>query len=62
MPDQKVVTPNGVTILGYTDLPGRLPTQASQLFGTNLVNLLKLVTPDKDGESSSTSTTSCSAA
>ena len=40
--DQKVVTDNGVTILGYTDLPGRLPTQASQLFGTNLVNLLKL--------------------
>jgi NAD(P) transhydrogenase subunit alpha len=48
--DQKVVTPNGVTILGYTDLPGRLPTQASQLFGTNLVNLLKLVTAAKDGE------------
>ena len=48
--DTKVVTPNGVTILGYTDLPGRLPTQASQLFGTNLVNLLKLVTPAKDGE------------
>ncbi|MFC7490177.1 MULTISPECIES: Re/Si-specific NAD(P)(+) transhydrogenase subunit alpha [unclassified Knoellia] len=47
--DQKVVTENGVTILGYTDLPGRLPTQASQLFGTNLVNLLKLVTPEKDG-------------
>jgi NAD(P) transhydrogenase subunit alpha len=47
--DQKVVTANGVTILGYTDLPGRLPTQASQLFGTNLVNLLKLVTPEKDG-------------
>jgi len=48
--DTKVVTANGVTILGYTDLPGRLPTQASQLFGTNLVNLLKLVTPAKDGE------------
>ncbi len=47
---QKVVTPGGVTILGYTDLPGRLPTQASQLFGTNLVNLLKLLTPEKDGE------------
>lgn len=47
---QKVVTDNGVTILGYTDLPGRLPTQASQLFGTNLVNLLKLLTPEKDGE------------
>ncbi|MGB7818522.1 MAG: Re/Si-specific NAD(P)(+) transhydrogenase subunit alpha [Ornithinibacter sp.] len=48
--DQKVVTPGGVTILGYTDLPGRLPTQASQLFGTNIVNLLKLLTPEKDGE------------
>ncbi|MFQ6171353.1 Re/Si-specific NAD(P)(+) transhydrogenase subunit alpha [Oryzobacter sp. R7] len=47
---QKVVTANGVTILGYTDLPGRLPTQASQMFGTNLVNLLKLLTPGKDGE------------
>lgn len=47
--DQKVITEGGVTILGYTDLPGRLPTQASQLFGTNLVNLLKLVTPEKDG-------------
>jgi NAD(P) transhydrogenase subunit alpha len=49
-PDEKVVTANGVKILGYTDLPGRLPTQASQLFGTNLVNLLKLLTPDKDGQ------------
>ncbi len=48
--DEKVVTDNGVTILGYTDLPGRLPTQASQLFGTNLVNLLKLMTPEKDGQ------------
>jgi len=46
---EKVVTENGVTILGYTDLAGRLPTQASQLYGTNLVNLLKLVTPEKDG-------------
>ena len=32
------------------DLAGRLPTQASQLYGTNLVNLLKLLTPDKDGK------------
>ncbi|MFF4764049.1 Re/Si-specific NAD(P)(+) transhydrogenase subunit alpha [Streptomyces sp. NPDC001292] len=47
--DQRVVTPGGVTILGWTDLPGRLPTQASQLFGQNLVNLLKLLTPEKDG-------------
>jgi NAD(P) transhydrogenase subunit alpha len=49
-PDERVVTDNGVIILGYTDLPGRLPTQASQLFGTNLVNTLKLTTPSKDGQ------------
>ncbi|KAA0099859.1 Re/Si-specific NAD(P)(+) transhydrogenase subunit alpha [Mycolicibacterium sp. P1-18] len=47
--DQAVVTANGVTIIGYTDLAGRLPATASQLYGTNLVNLLKLVTPEKDG-------------
>jgi NAD(P) transhydrogenase subunit alpha len=45
-----VVTDNGVTIIGYTDLAGRLPAQASQLYGTNLVNLMKLLTPGKDGE------------
>lgn len=49
VPDQVVVTEGGVTIIGYTDLAGRLPAQASQLYGTNLVNLTKLVTPDKDG-------------
>ncbi len=46
---KKVVTKNGVTILGYTDLPSRLPAQSSQLYGTNLVNLLKLLTPNADG-------------
>jgi proton-translocating NAD(P)+ transhydrogenase subunit alpha len=46
---EAVVTANGVTIIGYTDLAGRLPTQASQLYGTNLVNLMKLMTPGKDG-------------
>ncbi|MCC2028257.1 Re/Si-specific NAD(P)(+) transhydrogenase subunit alpha [Microbacterium sp. YMB-B2] len=49
VPGERVVTENGVIILGYTDLAGRLPTQASQLYGTNLVNLLKLLTPEKDG-------------
>lgn len=48
--DQAVVTDNGVTIIGYTDLAGRLPAQASQLYGTNLVNLMKLMTPGKDGQ------------
>lgn len=47
---ERIVTPNGVTILGYTDLAGRLPTQASQLFGTNIVNLMTLLTPGKDGD------------
>ena len=47
---KRVVTANGVVILGYTDLPGRLPQQASQLFGTNMLNLLKLLTPEKDGK------------
>ena len=46
---KKIVTENGVIILGYTDLPSRLPAQSSQLYGTNLVNLLKLLTPAKDG-------------
>ncbi|MCW3039455.1 MAG: pntAa [Solirubrobacterales bacterium] len=46
---EAVVTENGVTIIGYTDLAGRLPAQASQLYGTNLVNLMKLMTPEKDG-------------
>ena len=49
-PGEIVTTDHGVTIIGYTDLPGRLPTQASQLYGTNLVNLMKLLTPNKDGE------------
>jgi NAD(P) transhydrogenase subunit alpha len=48
--DEVVVTENGVTIIGYTDLAGRLPAQTSQLYGTNIVNLLKLMTPEKDGE------------
>lgn len=46
---ERVVTANGVVILGYTDLAGRLPGQASQLYSTNVLNLLKLVTPEKDG-------------
>ncbi len=47
---ERVVTANGVIVLGYTDLAGRLPQQASQLYGTNLLNLLALLTPGKDGQ------------
>ena len=45
-----VVTDNQVKIIGYTDLPSRLPTQSSQLYGTNLVNLLKLLCKNKAGQ------------
>ena len=48
-PGEVVVTENGVKVIGYTDLPSRMPGQASQLFGQNIVNFLKLATPAKDG-------------
>ena len=48
-PGESYVTDNGVTIIGYTDLASRLPGQSSQLYGTNLVNALTLMTPEKDG-------------
>lgn len=47
--DEVVHTENDVTIIGYRNLPNQLPTQASQLFGSNVVNFFKLVTPGKDG-------------
>ena len=45
----EVVVRHGVTIIGYTDLPSRLPTQASRLYATNLRHLLAELTPQKDG-------------
>ena len=39
VPGKKVVV-NGVTCIGYTDMPSRLPTQSSTLYGNNIVNLL----------------------
>ncbi|CAM3792718.1 Re/Si-specific NAD(P)(+) transhydrogenase subunit alpha [Vibrio aquimaris] len=48
-PDKVVTTKNGVKVVGYTDMVGRLPTQSSQLYATNLVNLLKLLCKEKDG-------------
>ncbi|MBS6026434.1 MAG: Re/Si-specific NAD(P)(+) transhydrogenase subunit alpha [Haemophilus pittmaniae] len=44
-----ITTENQVKVIGYTDFPSRLPTQSSQLYGTNLVNLLKLLCKEKDG-------------
>lgn len=49
-PGESYVTDNKVTIVGYLDIPKRMPAQASELYGNNLVNLVKLLTPGKDGE------------
>ncbi|WP_066565685.1 Re/Si-specific NAD(P)(+) transhydrogenase subunit alpha [Snodgrassella sp. CFCC 13594] len=49
VPGEVFETPNGVKIIGYTDMANRLAGQSSQLYGTNLVNLAKLMTPNKDG-------------
>ena len=48
--NEVVRTPNGVTIIGHTNLPAKLAEQASQLYGQNIVNFFKLTTPDKDGK------------
>ncbi len=45
----EVVVRHGVTIIGYTDLPSRLPTQSSRLYATNVRNLIAELTPKKDG-------------
>jgi NAD(P) transhydrogenase subunit alpha len=45
----KVVVKHGVSIIGYTDLPSRLPTQSSQLYATNLRHLITDMTPEKNG-------------
>ncbi len=48
-PEMIVKTDNGVSIIGYTDLPSRLAAQSSQLYATNLRHLLTDMTPEKDG-------------
>ena len=46
----KVVVKNGVTLIGYTDLPSRLSAQSSQLYATNIRHLLTELCPKKDGK------------
>ena len=48
-PDEVVVR-DGVSIIGYTDLPSRLAAQSSQLYATNLRHMLTDMTPEKNGE------------
>ena len=49
VPDQKIVTDNGVTVVGYTDFPSRMATQASTLYSNNIRHMLADLTPKKDG-------------
>ncbi|MFN2307010.1 MAG: Re/Si-specific NAD(P)(+) transhydrogenase subunit alpha [Paracoccaceae bacterium] len=47
--DEKIVTDNGVIIVGYTDFPSRMAAQASTLYATNVRHMLTDLTPEKDG-------------
>ncbi|MFC7025037.1 Re/Si-specific NAD(P)(+) transhydrogenase subunit alpha [Promicromonospora thailandica] len=49
VPGERVVSDNGVVVLGYTDLPDRMPRHTSELLGTAVANLVQLGTPDEDG-------------
>jgi len=48
--DERIVTDNDVTIIGYTDFPSRMATQSSNLYATNIRHMLDDLTPDKDGK------------
>lgn len=49
VPDQAIETPNGVKIIGYTDFPSRMATQASTLYANNIRHMMDDLTPAKDG-------------
>ncbi|MGH0348968.1 Re/Si-specific NAD(P)(+) transhydrogenase subunit alpha [Sinorhizobium meliloti] len=48
--DQKIVSDNGVIVIGYTDFPSRMAAQASTLYATNIRHMLSDLTPGKDGK------------
>jgi len=43
VPGEIITTPNGVTIIGLTNLPATLPFHASQMYSKNLQNLLAIM-------------------
>jgi NAD(P) transhydrogenase subunit alpha len=49
VPDQAIETANGVKVIGYTDFPSRMATQASSLYATNIRHMMDDLTPGKDG-------------
>ncbi len=50
VPGQLFTTDTGVKVIGFTDLPSRLPGQSSEMYSTNLLNLAKLLSKEKDGK------------
>ncbi|MEC8888293.1 MAG: Re/Si-specific NAD(P)(+) transhydrogenase subunit alpha [Pseudomonadota bacterium] len=46
----RVTRASGVRVIGYTDLPSRMPAQSSQLYGTNIRHFLAEICPDKNGQ------------
>lgn len=48
--DEKIVTKNGVTVIGYTDFPSRMAAQASTLYSNNVRHMMTDLTPDKNGK------------
>ena len=48
--DQKIISDNAVTIIGYTDLPSRMAAQSSTLYATNIRHMMTDLTPNKDGK------------
>ncbi len=49
VPDRKVVSDNGVTVIGYTDFPSRMAAQSSTLYSNNIRHMMTDLTPKKDG-------------
>ena len=50
VPNEKIITENGVTIVGYTDFPSRMAAQSSTLYATNIRHMIADLTPDKNGQ------------
>jgi len=48
--DEKIVSKNGVTVIGYTDFPSRMAAQSSTLYATNIRHMMTDLTPEKDGQ------------
>jgi NAD(P) transhydrogenase subunit alpha len=48
--DDKIVTKNNVTIVGYTDFPSRMAAQSSLLYSNNIRHMMTDLTPERDGQ------------